>query len=669
MRNGLGMKAILLCIGALLFASSLVLAQQPSGAPAALSAGDSSHIRYTDVFTGRNTRGPYLLSWKGVRARSERVVVDGRTLQRDEDYRIDYAAGTLHFSQPLRQASMAQVTYEVDARTAQRNPQTVQLPLDMELLNAARGRLALTGTYRAALDQPGRETTLLGLTGELLPAGNTRLSATFLSEVGSRQTTPERSGVRLQATSRTDRAEWQLTYLSVGSGFSAAQAWQVRPDTDAFSTSLRLLLSERMNISLGFQRAEVGAVRTEGTTATLNYQIAQGIRAVVSYQEQETPLATTATTTTALSVQQGNIAAGVERRTQQQETLLQGRSEVTTDRLNVQVQVSPRTQAQAVVEQQRQETRQGSTERLTTSLGVTSSPTTNLQVRTGIRYDEIAQRQQTELTLGVEARPLSGYRVQGSYMHREGELGDPASAASLRLAAAPRSNLQLEGGATIQTQGDQLSLQRDVLIALQPGAGIRVETGIQSLYARERESYVRTVRAQVTPSSTWRLDVTHRLRLNDSPYAETWGVALSVTPSRNVSVTGSYTRNPEDNRGNIKPQEQAEMRLQAQMGNWTLQGGMGVQRDLLSNASVSLADMSLIYRPSPLMELLTGYRLNRQQTTSEVTAHTYRLGYRYLLGDAFSLSLEGTLTTYQRDHVFVPQQTEYEARVRLGVKF
>lgn len=103
----------------------LPAAQQTVNTPAALSGVDSSQFSYTDVFIGRNTRGPYLLSWKGVRARSERVIVDGKTLRRDEEYTIDYAAGTLVFHQPLRKESMAQVTYEVDPSKAQRNPQTV----------------------------------------------------------------------------------------------------------------------------------------------------------------------------------------------------------------------------------------------------------------------------------------------------------------------------------------------------------------------------------------------------------------------------------------------------------------------------------------------------------------------------------------------------------------
>ncbi len=142
-----------------------------------------------------------------------------------------------------------------------------------------------------------------------------------------------------------------------------------------------------------------------------------------------------------------------------------------------------------------------------------------------------------------------------------------------------------------------------------------------------------------------------------------------MTPSQSLSLTGSYTRNPEDNKGNIKQEEQAELKLQARMSALTLQGSMGVRRDLLSSTNVTLADVALIYRFSPWMELLTGYRLNRQQATSELTTHTYRLGYRYALSDLFNISLEGNLTTYQRDRIFQPNQTEYEARLKLGVKF
>ncbi len=660
---------VLLIIGTLI-ATPFVAAQQPANMPAALAGGDSSQLSYTDVFMGRNTRGPYLLSWKGIRVRSERVVVDGRTFRRDEEYTIDYTAGTLVFTQPLRNGSMAQVTYEIDAKTAQRNPKTLQMPLDMELLNAARGKLALTGAYSAPLDKPGKETTLLGLTGELLPSGSTQVSATFLTDVNARGRLEEKSGLRLQATSKSELAEWTLSYLTAGREFAGAQAWKVKPDTDALSTSLKLLLSQRLNLSLGFQQSDTGGARVAGTSASLAYNLSEGVQAVVSYLNQENPLATVTSTSAAVSLQRGALTAGVERRTHQQQSLLQGRSEVTTDRLTAQVSLTPGTQAQALLEQQRLAGVQGASERSTASLGVTTSPMQGVQLRTGIRYDEIGEKQQTELSLGLEAKPSSAYRLLGSYVQRQGEIGDRTTATSLRMVSTPRPTMQLETGASLETTGEQASLKQDVLLALQPWQGIRLETGVQGMYTGTREGYIRTLRAQLAPNRTWRVDATHRLRLTGGGAPpETWGVALSVTPSQSLSLTGSYTRNPEDNKGNIQQQEQAEMKLQARMSALTLQGSMGIKRDLLSNTNITLADVALVYRFSPLMELLTGYRLNRQQTTSELSAHTYRLGYRYALSDIFNISLEGTLTTYERDRIFQPNQTEYEARLKLGVRF
>ncbi len=645
-------------------------AQQPQNSPAALSGVDSSRVSYTDVFVGRNTRGPYVLSWKGVRSRTERVVVEGRTLRRDEDYTMDYNAGTLVFLQPLRKDALAQVTYEVDPKRARRNPQTLQMPLEMELLNVARGKLALTGTYSAPLGQTGKETTLLGLTGELLPAGSTKISATFLTDVNAPARLDEKSGMRLQASSRSELAEWTLSYLHAGRQFSGAQGWKVKPDTDAFSTSLKLLLSQRLNLSMGFQQSDTAGAKAGGTSASLAYDPAEGVRAIVSYVNQENPLATVTTTSTALNVQKGAVSAGIERRVQEQEALLQGRSEVTTDRLTAQVNLSPTTQAQALLEQQRLANTAGSTERSTASLGVTTSPVRSVQVRTGIRYDEVGDRQQTELSLGLEATPTSSYRLLGNYLQREGELGDRTTATTLRVVTSPRATMQVETGAALETVGERASLRQDVLLALQPAQGVRLETGVQGLNAGEREGYVRTLRAQIAPNRSWRLEASHRLRLQDDNVPpETWGLSLSMAPSRSLSVTGSYTRNPEDNKGNVKQQELAELKLQADVSALTLQGTLGVRRDLLSNSSITLADVSLLYRFSPLMELLTGYRLNRQQSTSDMASHTYRLGYRYALSDVFNISLEGNLTTFQRDRMFQPNQTEYEARLKLGIKF
>src|SRR5437016_6265103 len=46
-------------------------------------------VSVSDVFLGRNTVGPYLLTWKNVEAGSEAVSRGSRRLARDVDYRLD----------------------------------------------------------------------------------------------------------------------------------------------------------------------------------------------------------------------------------------------------------------------------------------------------------------------------------------------------------------------------------------------------------------------------------------------------------------------------------------------------------------------------------------------------------------------------------------------------
>src|SRR2546430_725046 len=53
---------------------------------ATLTAPDST-VGVADVFIGRNTVGPYLLSWRGIETGSESVTRGGQILQRDADYK------------------------------------------------------------------------------------------------------------------------------------------------------------------------------------------------------------------------------------------------------------------------------------------------------------------------------------------------------------------------------------------------------------------------------------------------------------------------------------------------------------------------------------------------------------------------------------------------------
>jgi hypothetical protein len=50
------------------------------------------------MLRGNGTRAGYLLRYGNIVPESERVMVDARTLQRNQDYTIDYTTGTLSSS-------------------------------------------------------------------------------------------------------------------------------------------------------------------------------------------------------------------------------------------------------------------------------------------------------------------------------------------------------------------------------------------------------------------------------------------------------------------------------------------------------------------------------------------------------------------------------------------
>jgi hypothetical protein len=64
-----------------------------------------------DLLRGNGTRAGYLLRYGNIVPESERVMVDARTLQRNRDYTIDYATGTIYFTEPVRPSQTIRVQY------------------------------------------------------------------------------------------------------------------------------------------------------------------------------------------------------------------------------------------------------------------------------------------------------------------------------------------------------------------------------------------------------------------------------------------------------------------------------------------------------------------------------------------------------------------------------
>jgi hypothetical protein len=82
--------------------------------PAAPTASSTIGEATSDLMPGNGTRGGYTTRYAPIIPYTESVYVDGKRLQRDLDYWIDYASGSIAFAQPVRRISTVQVYYRYD---------------------------------------------------------------------------------------------------------------------------------------------------------------------------------------------------------------------------------------------------------------------------------------------------------------------------------------------------------------------------------------------------------------------------------------------------------------------------------------------------------------------------------------------------------------------------
>ncbi|MCS7300738.1 MAG: hypothetical protein NZ556_04195 [Fimbriimonadales bacterium] len=84
-------------------------AKSPAPAPSAAIG-----VATSDLLPGNGTRGGYTTRYAPVIPNSEAVYVDGKRLQREVDYWIDYASGSIAFALPVRRFSAIQISYRYD---------------------------------------------------------------------------------------------------------------------------------------------------------------------------------------------------------------------------------------------------------------------------------------------------------------------------------------------------------------------------------------------------------------------------------------------------------------------------------------------------------------------------------------------------------------------------
>ena len=199
-----------------------------------LSSFDSESGMQIDVLFGKIGVSSYTLSWKNPRFNSDLVVCDGRKMQRDNEYTLDYAGGSIQFSHALAAGTMVRVSYSIDSLSATRNGSAGTAPLYWDLWQKGANRLRLRmldrdDTYTSSSLDPyandyGRNALQWTGNTRLLhgPAWNAQLDTKLFMDLQGGDLL-EHGGFGVAERTHWGKTDFGLSYSRAGALFTQSQ--------------------------------------------------------------------------------------------------------------------------------------------------------------------------------------------------------------------------------------------------------------------------------------------------------------------------------------------------------------------------------------------------------------------------------------------------------------
>ncbi|MHB0997883.1 MAG: hypothetical protein ACYC27_01445 [Armatimonadota bacterium] len=264
-----------------------VNAQELAGRVAGLNPADTqvstlvkntdSLVSVTDTIKGRNSKGPYTLSWRPIANDSEQIVVDMHIMQKGDDYNIDYLSSMIAFKSPVGAASTIKVQYRYDPALAVQNKSSLNLPLSLDLLKKDNVGLQFIGLYKQAdSSKTSSDLAVIGLTGNT-KAKSAEMNSMFLynpglpgNQVPDDSSFLDRSAMKFGGTAKTDNFQLTTSYLHVGELFGASKEYQLQQGTDVMDIAASFAASKSLNLASAFKQSEslTGANKGEKVSTT-----------------------------------------------------------------------------------------------------------------------------------------------------------------------------------------------------------------------------------------------------------------------------------------------------------------------------------------------------------------------------------------------------------------
>ncbi|MDH7481582.1 MAG: hypothetical protein QHH26_06355 [Armatimonadota bacterium] len=681
-------------------------------------SGLQSLTGVVDVFLGKNTKGPYYLSWRPIEEGTENVQLNGIRLQRGKDYTVDCSSGTIAFSEPVDEKSIIRVEYSRDPKKAVQNTAPTVLPMTYDLLKKENSSLQLLGLYKQGdpNKQKSADLTVFGFTGERKSKEST-ISSMFLYGSGggsgglnSDKSFLDQAALKLGGSTNTDNFQLRTSYMRVGEHFAGAKEYKLQQGSEAMDLLATYKPTDILTLSSSFTRSENLKEEKKGEVlSTSEHKIIvdpkDSSKLTLSHKEvnKEKPDVAEQKTITDRLQLEGKLGESTSATAIHETTsTLVGDvgSKVTTNELMLNTAAAPNVAVKSKI-MQKDSSETGEEVRLnfdvdatpsklvginlgishidadtagrddSQTLKLTANPSSRLSFEMGFARRDSSQKGDEEgQTLKLTSNLTQKLKLEMDYANLDSSIGESREVGNLRLQTSPMEYMTIFAALGQQEIGDVRSLSREARMELRPFKHTALSGGYKEIESNgSTVARVTEVSASTKPADFVEFSGAYKQREADNQEdIDSLNLTLKLDAGGPFKFFGTYVSNPEE-KGIVQRTLRQTLGLTSDLGRLRLRGGLTLKDDYMVSKRSEITEVGMDYRLSPRSTISTGYKLDEYVGQGVLDTTSYFLGYTRRVGSDFNLYLGGKLTTYDGDMALMENRTEYEAEARLGIKF
>jgi hypothetical protein len=607
-----------------------------------LSHFDNHSSNQCDVIFGRNDKGPYSLTWKGILPGSESVLRDGEPLHREADYTIDNAAGTLSLTVPLRPNQILRVTYNVNTVDVAQNKKNVSVPLRWDLWQLGKNHLTLQSVYDP--NTPVNNNGIPALFSTLQFGGGMRLLP--FSNLSTSLMVDLRGGDWLGRSGMRFGEHTHLRFADLALSYARAGALYALEDTSGFTKGREIM--EALGALTPFSGLHIGATLRQTTELPDTGKPGQS---------------SGGSTTRELG---GSLAL----------TFPKNRGKVEAARSQV-VTTDPKGEG---ILRQTDTVKVERTLLKSTQVGVTyeALAADSIKSVSSDSKDQGTYAQKT--TVDLKSRPNEQVTLAATFRNALGG-ADSGDTEKLHLEIVPIAHwkrLKLTTNWEDRFQDSGATRSREALIELPPLpiGKTQLSGGVRQFSAPGKELLVGLIDARSQPLRYVDIAGTARLRdgyLNsntpDTDQVNTYRIKMSLTPLKQLQLTGLLVHNPESDDGMVKRTLSRAFGLESEWGFIKFHGQVGVDEEYLKARLSNTMELGMDVRLTKSDTISTAFQGTSVLDKDKMGTSIYRLGYTRKLATGVDLTLSGIMTRYSLNGADNPDKQELKGEARVGLKF